>query len=297
MAASEFGGYGGQREAGVEGGAGGDDGERQREPSAQLDDVRHGPGLGGRPLLADPPHQRRAGVLDGRQAQEHRHGPVRGDQTGQLAAAGDEGQTAGAAGQQRTDLVMVPGVVQQDEDTPVGEQTAVQRGLRVQPGGQMLRGHAQGVQHPGDGLRGLSGRPAGVEAAQVEIQLPVGEPFGDTVRPVHRQAALPDPRHAADHDDGGGVGLRRPGGLAGAGGLRRVGGQDGVGGLARSRGLPRAGRLCRVGEPHRAAVLLRAAVLPCGGGLSRAAGLPTAGGLTRSGGLFRADRLPTGGLC
>ena len=67
-------------------------------------------------------------------------------------------------------------------------------------GRDLLAGHAERAQEPGQRVAG-GHRLAGVVAAQVHIQLAVGEPAGDLVRPVHGQRGLADPGRAADRRD------------------------------------------------------------------------------------------------
>jgi hypothetical protein len=51
---------------------------------------------------------------------------------------------------------------------------------------------------PSDGSIPLS---AGIEATQVQIDLPVRKMVRELVRPVHREGSLPDARDAADRGD------------------------------------------------------------------------------------------------
>jgi hypothetical protein len=71
---------------------------------------------------------------------------TRGDQARQVVAAGDEYHGGGRAGQQRTHLGGVPGVVEQQQHPPAGELAAVQRGLRVRVGRDPRRRYAQRVE-------------------------------------------------------------------------------------------------------------------------------------------------------
>jgi hypothetical protein len=118
-----------------------------------------------------------------------------------FATDADSVRRAYGAGQQGADVLGVAGVVQHDEDAPVGEEAAVQRGLRVEPRGDPLTGNAERVEEGPDGLGRAHDRTAGMEAAQIDVELPVGEPVRDTVRPVHRQGGLADAGHAADRTD------------------------------------------------------------------------------------------------
>ena len=105
---------------------------------------------------------------------------------------------AGRAGQQRPDLLGVAGVVQHDQHPPAGQQAAVAAGalVRARPGCPG-RARPSARRNPAQRVGG-GHRLAGVVAAQVHVQLPVGEPVGDLVRPVHGQRGLADPGGAAD---------------------------------------------------------------------------------------------------
>ena len=128
---------------------------------------------------------------------------VRGDQRGELVAAGHQHQALRRAGQQRPYLFGITGVVEDHEDPPVGQQAAVQGGLRAQPGRDALRRYDQGVQEVPDGLGGLQQQPVRVEAAQVDVQLAVGKSLAYVVCPAHHEGALAHPRgtgHRRDDD-------------------------------------------------------------------------------------------------
>ena len=113
----------------------------------------------------------------------------------------------GAAGQQRSDLLHRRRRCRQHQHPPPGQQAAVPRGALVLLGRNVLAGHAQGAQEPGQRV-GRRHRPVGVVPAQVDEQLPVREVLRDPVRPVHRQRGLAHPRgprHRRDHRRGAGV--------------------------------------------------------------------------------------------
>ena len=131
-----------------------------------------------------------------------RVGAVGGDQAGELVAAGDQHQAAGRAGQQRADLVGVAGVVQHDRASagrPAGCGTA--RPGRPGRPGCAAGGTSRASRNPRTASAGSITVPVGVEAAQVDVQLPVGEPVGDPVGPVHGQGGLADPGGAGDRRD------------------------------------------------------------------------------------------------
>ena len=122
-----------------------------------------------------------------------RVGALGGDQAGELVAAGHHHQAARRAGQQRADLVGVAGVVEHDQHPPAGQQAAVQaRPAPSRPAGIRCGGTPSASRNPRTASAGSSAAPGRVEAAQVDVELAVGEPVGDPVRPVHGQGGLAD---------------------------------------------------------------------------------------------------------
>ncbi|GAA2875949.1 hypothetical protein GCM10020220_076820 [Nonomuraea rubra] len=144
-----------ERRAGV--GAGGHDGQGQRQPRAPGDEVVHRLRLGADLGRAEPARQQLAGFGGREQPQRQRAAALRRDQAGQLGPAGDQRQAAGRAGQQRAYLVGVEGVVEQDEHAAPGQQAAVEPCLRLQRGGDQLGRHLEGVQEQPYRLGGRSG--------------------------------------------------------------------------------------------------------------------------------------------
>jgi hypothetical protein len=197
---AELVGQGGERELWVGGGAGGDDGQRQGQPRAAGDELVGGVGFGDDPVVAEPAGQQLHGFVAVEQVEGERLG-ASGDQARELVAAGHQQQAAGCAGQQRGDLVGVAGVVQQDQHAFAGQQAAVQACLGRQADGDLLRRHLQRVQESPYRLGGYHRRPGRVEPAQVDVQLAIGEPVGDPVRPVDRQGGLADASGPGDHGD------------------------------------------------------------------------------------------------
>lgn len=128
---AQLGGDGGEREVGVGGGAGGDAGECEGESGAQAGDLVGGARFGVDACGAQASDEEVARLRGVEGTQRQRVGAVRGDQPGQGVAAGDDGEAAGRAGQQRPYMVAVAGVVQDDEDPPPGQHTAVEGGLGV----------------------------------------------------------------------------------------------------------------------------------------------------------------------
>ncbi|GAA4260805.1 hypothetical protein GCM10022255_090910 [Dactylosporangium darangshiense] len=203
----------GECPARVDGRAGGSDRQGQRQAGAPVDDLLDRGGLTGHPLRAEPPSEQVPGLLPVEQIQRKRHGALAGDQAPEAVAAGDDDQATGRARQQGPHLRGVAGVVEHDEHAAAGDGAAVQRGLRVQPGRHSVGGHPEPVeQHPQRVTRGES-RAGRAEAAQVDVQLPVGKPVRGPVRPVHGQGGLADPggpRQRRD-DDGDAAPLRAGG--------------------------------------------------------------------------------------
>jgi len=191
----------GERELRVGGGAGGGEGQRQRQPGAPGHDLVHRLRLGGDPAGAEAAGQQLPGLLRGEDVEADRPRAVSGDQAGQPAAAGHQHQAAGRTGQQRPYLPGVTGVIQQHQHPPPGQHAAVQRRLGVQARRDAGRRHVQRVEEPAYGLGRGHHLPARAGPAQVHVQLPVREPVGHLVRPVHRQRRLAHPRRTGDHRD------------------------------------------------------------------------------------------------
>jgi hypothetical protein len=131
---------------------------------------------------------------------EHSGAVARG-QAGQLAAAGDDDQAGGAGRQQRPDLLLIAGIVQDDQHLAVGQHAAVHARLGLGKRRDALCRNAERVEETADRLAGGGGDAGGVEAAQVDIQLPVAESAGDLVGPVHGQRGLAHARGPADRAD------------------------------------------------------------------------------------------------
>ena len=72
-----------------------------------------------------------------------------------------------------------------------------------------LRRDRERLEEAAQCLARIEREPGPVEAAQVDVQLPAGEPGGDTVRPGHRQGGLAHSGGAGDRRDGDGGGLVR----------------------------------------------------------------------------------------
>ena len=83
---------------GTQGGAGGDQGQREGQPGTPVDDLCDHVRLGGDPLGAEPVGQQLHGLLIGEQVEGQRLGAGFGDQSAELVAAGDQDEAAGGAG-------------------------------------------------------------------------------------------------------------------------------------------------------------------------------------------------------
>jgi hypothetical protein len=132
-------------------------------------------------------------------------------QPGQAAAAGHDDRTTTGARQQRADLLLVRCVVQQQQDPSTGEGGAEPAGRCGEVCRWVVGGVAQGLQHPGQCVQRLEVR-SGAEAAQIEVQVPVGEVIRDLVGGVHGHGRLADPAHAGDGGDADTRGLGQAGG-------------------------------------------------------------------------------------
>jgi hypothetical protein len=198
---AQFPGQRGQREARVGQRARGGDGQRQRQPGAQPDELGGRARLGGEPLRAQATGQQFTCVAVGEHVQGERVRTFGGDQPGQRVSAGDQHQAGGAGRQQRADLRLVAGVVGHDQHLLARQQRPVQPGLGCQLGRDPLARHAEGFQEPADRLARRDRGAGGVEAAQVHIQLPVGEAVCGLMGPVHRQRGLAHPGGPADRGD------------------------------------------------------------------------------------------------
>ena len=209
-----------ERQSGSGGRAGRRDRDRQRQPRAPVED---GPGrlrFAGHPVGPDPPREQVARLLLRQRVQAQRLGALCGDQGGELVPAGDDGQAAGRTGQQRADLLGVPGVVQHDQHPPRRQHAAVERGPGVEVGRDPGGGHPERAQEVGQHHVRVERRCARVEPAQVHVELAVRELPGDPVGPVHGEGGLAHTRHAGHRHDH----HRRRGG----GGRLPLRGEDGV---------------------------------------------------------------------
>jgi hypothetical protein len=183
------------------GGAAGGDGEGQRQPGAQVDQLGHSRGLGGDPPPPEAPGQQLPCLRCGHDVQVHGQRALRRHQAGQLAAAGHQHQAARRARQQRADLLGVGGIVEQHQHPAARQQRPVQPLLVGQGGRDPRRRDAQRAQEAVQ--RGLRRHrlAARREAPQVDVELAVRELAGHLVRPVHGERGLPDAGGSGDGGD------------------------------------------------------------------------------------------------
>jgi len=168
-----------------------------------------------------------------------------GDQVGEPVAAGDQHEAGRRARQERTDLLGVVDVVQDDEHAPVGQQTAVQGRppfeVRRDPGVRRPECEKDVAQRV-EGLDRSGGRAG---AAQVDEELAVGEPDRHLVRPVHGQGGLAGPGRPRQHRDDHTLRMGHV--------LFRQGGEPGELTGASGEGARRGGQLPRHGTRRRVA--------------------------------------------
>ena len=189
------------------------DGQRQRQPRAEPDQLgHHGPVLAGDPAGAQPGGQQRpaAGLVE--QVEGEHLGTGVGVQAGQPGPAGHHGAARRGAGQQRPHLVLAVRVLQHDQQPPIGRQAAEEPAEVLLGGRQPVRRDTERDQEAPQHRGGLARRPARVPAEQVGVQLPVRMITGGPPGPVHRQRRLADPGGAVDQHQRR-VRLRRAGEL------------------------------------------------------------------------------------
>ena len=225
------------------------DAQRQRQAGTAFDQLVDGSPFRGTAVTEQLVEQL-ARFLDGHQVEVDAVRAVAGDQTGERVPAGDDDEAGPGAGQQGAHLPGGVGVVQHDEQPPAVDQGAETGGaLRgvVRDGGTV---HPEGTQETRERV-GRRHRPVGTVAAQVDVQLPVGEPVLDLVGPTHDQRRLAD-TGAADHRRD----RRRPAGqqLVQLGQLGHPADETGHGMGELSRHDPRCGRgprldRCAVQDP------------------------------------------------
>jgi hypothetical protein len=126
--------------------------------------------------------------------------PVLDGEATQLVPARDEDRAARRPRQQVLDVVRVEGVVQQDQRAAAGQHRTVEPG----PLGRLARDvggrHAEAAEQPGERVLRFH-RPVRAVAAEVHVQLAVGEQLVGLVRPVRDQGCLADTGRPGDADD------------------------------------------------------------------------------------------------
>ncbi len=176
------------------------DPQRQRQVRAQLGQLGQlGPVQRGGPSVEDTGEQGHR-LVGGQRGERHPAGPVHRGQAAQVVAAGDQHRTAGIARQQRPDLVRRGRVVQHQQQPPAGQQRAEHGALLVGVQRDLLGGHAQRAQEPGQHVHRGRCR-AGRVAAQVHVELPVREPVAQQVGHVHGERGLANARWPGQGDD------------------------------------------------------------------------------------------------
>lgn len=252
--------------------AGGDDAQGERELPDGADEGFGGDGLAGDAVLPDDAgEQLQRAVL----VEHVELDAVGAGQRGEAGAAGDEDGAAPAAGEQRQDLALSGGVVEDDEDAAGGEPGAVHLGALVEGFGDELARDAEGAQEAPEDLDGGGGGAGG--AAQVAVELSVGEAgLGEGVGDVHGE-----------------------GGLAGAGLAGDRGERDGAASVATGEGLLQGGEALSVGDEvgDVGGQLVRDGVLANRFSSGRRGGLGGCRGLLRAclGGRFGGSRGGHGG--
>ena len=98
------------------------------------------------PSAAQPTSQQLVGFAGIHRAQRERASALGGDQSQQPVAAGDDHPSRIPAGKKRPDLLGVPGIVQHNEDSSIGDQAPVETDLLRQAHRDPVRRDGQRVQ-------------------------------------------------------------------------------------------------------------------------------------------------------
>ena len=139
----------------------------------------------------------------------------------QPAAARDQHQAAGGAGQQRPDLLMPGRVIQQQQDLLARQVITPPARPGLQAGRDLRRGEPGGQQQAGQRIGGVDRPLSRGVGMQRQEKLPVREIAGQPVGGVHGEGGLADARHPIDRMDAhhaavrghGGQRLQQPGQL------------------------------------------------------------------------------------
>src|SRR6266568_6868313 len=116
--------------------------------------------------------------------------------------AGDQHPGAWAAGQQRADLGLAGGVIQDHQHAPTGQAAAVQGRAFFHVAGDGTAVDPQGAQKPAEDLRRVQRQHTpGAGPTEPRIQLPVREIGCELVSDVDSERALADAGLASDGGD------------------------------------------------------------------------------------------------
>ncbi len=189
----------GQAAVGAGGGQLGRHPQRQRQPRALGRQLGRRVGLGV-DSVADQRPQQPDRVGDRQHVEGGPPRPVPRDQPGQRVPAGDHHQAGRAAGQQRAGLLDAGGVVEHHQHPAAVEQAAVRGGALVFPGRDVVSGQTERAQEPGQRVPRRD-RRARVVAAQVHVELAVGERGRRPAGPAHRERGLAHPGGSRQHRD------------------------------------------------------------------------------------------------
>ena len=91
------------------------------------------------------------------------------------------------------------GVVENDENTAVGEFRAVPPGAFIEPVGNGTAAHTEGSQQGEEDVAGLGRMLCG--GAQIGVELTVGKGVAQQMRGVHGERALAGPGDTGDEND------------------------------------------------------------------------------------------------
>ncbi len=171
---------------------------RQREVPAQPGQLRAGGRLTLDPLGAEGAAQHLQAVLGG---EDFEGEPPRAVQVHLPRAAGDQGEAVRRGRDERSQLLGVGRVVQQNQHPAVGGEGPPQGDSAHQIARQVIGRHTGGGQQRGQRRVPAQRLLGGSEAAEVDEQLAVGVAVGDGVRGVHGQGRLAAAAHAVYRDD------------------------------------------------------------------------------------------------
>lgn len=146
----------------------GQDPDRQRQVTAEADQLPGGGPLGPGPRRADAAFEQGERGLHREDVEVEQ---VRPGQRGQAGPAGHQDRAAGTSGQQRPYLPLVNGVVEDDQQPPVGQEAAEHRHPLVGVLGNRHPGHPESAQ---EGAEHVGGARRLAVAAQVGVELAVG---------------------------------------------------------------------------------------------------------------------------